>query len=79
MLTLRSIEKHIVIIGASVAGFFEFSWCGSDGSKSVRLNTALAVSGLTPLLVARLENQDAIARLTLLKLIRVRHLTKFHI
>ncbi|XP_024396250.1 MAP3K epsilon protein kinase 1 isoform X2 [Physcomitrium patens] len=39
-------------------------------SKSVRLNTALAVSGLTPLLVARLENQDAIARLTLLKLIR---------
>ncbi|XP_024384674.1 MAP3K epsilon protein kinase 1 [Physcomitrium patens] len=39
-------------------------------SKSVRLNSALAVSGLTPLLVARLENQDAIARLTLLKLIR---------
>ncbi|KAG0567805.1 hypothetical protein KC19_7G162400 [Ceratodon purpureus] len=39
-------------------------------SKSVKLNTALAVSGLTPLLVARLEHQDAIARLTLLKLIK---------
>lgn len=39
-------------------------------NKSVRLNTALAISGLTPLLVARLEHQDAIARLTLLKLIR---------
>ena len=37
----------------------------------MRLNTALAVSGLTPLLVARLDHQDAIARLTLLKLIRV--------
>ncbi|KAL3692966.1 hypothetical protein R1sor_006617 [Riccia sorocarpa] len=39
-------------------------------TKSVRLNTALAVSGLTPLLVARLDHQDAIARLNLLKLIK---------
>lgn len=40
-------------------------------SKSVRLNTSLAVSGLTPLLVARLDHQDAIARLLLLKMIKV--------
>ncbi|CAM6114867.1 unnamed protein product [Calypogeia fissa] len=39
-------------------------------TKSVRLNTELAVSGLTPLLVARLDHQDAIARLNLLKLIK---------
>lgn len=40
-------------------------------SKSVRLNTALAVSGLTPLLVGRLDHKDAIARLLLLKMIKV--------
>lgn len=39
-------------------------------TKSVRLNAALAVSGLTPLLVARLDHQDAIARLNLLKMIK---------
>ncbi|KAJ7540029.1 hypothetical protein O6H91_11G119200 [Diphasiastrum complanatum] len=39
-------------------------------NKSARLNTALAVSGLTPLLVGRLDHQDAIARLNLLKLIK---------
>jgi hypothetical protein len=39
-------------------------------TKSVRLNTSLAVSGLTPLLVARLDHQDAIARLLLLKMIK---------
>ncbi|XP_024545433.1 MAP3K epsilon protein kinase 1 isoform X1 [Selaginella moellendorffii] len=39
-------------------------------TKSPRLNTALAVSGLTPLLVGRLDHQDAIARLNLLKLIK---------
>ncbi|KAJ7536364.1 hypothetical protein O6H91_12G066000 [Diphasiastrum complanatum] len=39
-------------------------------TKSARLNTALAVSGLTPLLVGRLADQDAIARLNILKLIK---------
>uniref|UniRef100_A0A2P2MTC6 non-specific serine/threonine protein kinase n=1 Tax=Rhizophora mucronata TaxID=61149 RepID=A0A2P2MTC6_RHIMU len=39
--------------------------------KSSRINTTLAVNGLTPLLVARLDHQDAIARLNLLKLIKV--------
>ncbi|KAG0560320.1 hypothetical protein M758_10G166700 [Ceratodon purpureus] len=39
-------------------------------NKSVRLNTALAVSGLTPLLVGRLDHKDAIARLLLLKMIK---------
>ena len=41
-------------------------------SKSSRINTTLAVNGLTPLLIARLDHQDAIARLNLLKLIKVR-------
>jgi len=40
--------------------------------KSSRINTTLAVNGLTPLLIARLDHQDAIARLNLLKLIKVR-------
>jgi hypothetical protein len=39
-------------------------------TKSVRLNTALAVSGLTPLLVGRLDHNQAIARLLLLKMIK---------
>lgn len=39
--------------------------------KSSRINTTLAVNGLTPLLIARLDHQDAIARLNLLKLIKV--------
>ncbi|KAK6921449.1 Protein kinase domain [Dillenia turbinata] len=39
-------------------------------TKSSRINTTLAVSGLTPLLIARLDHQDAIARLNLLKLIK---------
>ncbi|KAG6553054.1 hypothetical protein Mapa_005391 [Marchantia paleacea] len=39
-------------------------------TKSVRLNTALAVSGLTPLLVGKLDHKEAIARLNLLKLIK---------
>ncbi|XP_074582560.1 MAP3K epsilon protein kinase 1-like isoform X1 [Curcuma longa] len=39
-------------------------------TKSPRINTAMAVNGLTTLLVARLEHQDAIARLNLLKLIK---------
>ncbi|CAM8950675.1 unnamed protein product [Rhodiola kirilowii] len=39
-------------------------------TKSPRLNTTLAVNGLTPLLIARLDHQDAIARLNLLKLIK---------
>jgi hypothetical protein len=39
-------------------------------TKSVRLNTALAVSGLTPLLVGRLDHKEAIARLLLLKMIK---------
>ncbi|KAF2322761.1 hypothetical protein GH714_030314 [Hevea brasiliensis] len=38
--------------------------------KSSRINTTLAVNGLTPLLIARLDHQDAIARLNLLKLIK---------
>lgn len=46
-------------------------WNSLCCSKSVRLNTALAVSGLTPLLVGRLDHQDAIARLNLLKMIKV--------
>ncbi|XP_019461926.1 PREDICTED: MAP3K epsilon protein kinase 1-like isoform X2 [Lupinus angustifolius] len=39
-------------------------------TKSARINTALAINGLTPLLIARLNHQDAIARLNLLKLIK---------
>ncbi|XP_043716021.1 MAP3K epsilon protein kinase 1-like isoform X3 [Telopea speciosissima] len=39
-------------------------------TKSSRINTALAVNGLTPLLIARLDHQDAIARLNLLRLIK---------
>eukprot|EP00897_Mesotaenium_endlicherianum_P006554 jgi/Mesen1/5927/ME000301S05058 len=39
-------------------------------TRSVRLNSALAVSGLTPLLVSRLDHKDAIARLNLLKMIK---------
>uniref|UniRef100_A0A6N2N4K5 Uncharacterized protein n=1 Tax=Salix viminalis TaxID=40686 RepID=A0A6N2N4K5_SALVM len=39
--------------------------------KSSRINTTLAVNGLTPLLIARLDHQDAIARLNLLKLIEI--------
>lgn len=42
-------------------------WC----RKSSRINTTLAVNGLTPLLISRLDHQDAIARLNLLKLIKV--------
>ncbi|KHG18153.1 Serine/threonine-protein kinase sepA [Gossypium arboreum] len=38
--------------------------------KSSRINTTLAVNGLTPLLISRLDHQDAIARLILLKLIK---------
>ena len=39
--------------------------------KSSRINISLATSGLIPLLVARLDHQDAIARLNLLKMIKV--------
>jgi hypothetical protein len=39
--------------------------------KSSRLNTAIATNGLTTLLIARLDHREAIARLTLLKLIKV--------
>ncbi|KAL8120420.1 MAP3K epsilon protein kinase 1-like isoform X2 [Apium graveolens] len=39
-------------------------------TKSPRINTTLAVNGLTPLLISRLEHQDAITRLNLLKLIK---------
>ncbi|CAN1255160.1 MAP3K epsilon protein kinase 1 [Linum perenne] len=39
-------------------------------TKSSRINTTLAVNGLTPLLIARLDHRDAIARLNLLKLIK---------
>ncbi|TYH86083.1 hypothetical protein ES332_D01G017500v1 [Gossypium tomentosum] len=39
-------------------------------TKSSRINTTLAVNGLTPLLISRLDHQDAIARLNLLKLIK---------
>lgn len=48
--------------------FFLLSFC----RKSSRINTTLAVNGLTPLLITRLDHQDAIARLNLLKLIKVR-------
>ncbi|XP_048592234.1 MAP3K epsilon protein kinase 1-like isoform X2 [Brassica napus] len=39
-------------------------------TKSYRINKTLAVNGLTSLLVSRLDHQDAIVRLNLLKLIR---------
>ncbi|KAK7273700.1 hypothetical protein RIF29_14759 [Crotalaria pallida] len=39
-------------------------------TKSARINTALAINGLAPLLIARLDHHDAIARLNLLKLIK---------
>uniref|UniRef100_A0A6N2MH64 Protein kinase domain-containing protein n=1 Tax=Salix viminalis TaxID=40686 RepID=A0A6N2MH64_SALVM len=45
--------------------------------KSSRINTTLAVNGLTPLLIARLDHQDAIARLNLLKLIKVKFATPY--
>lgn len=45
--------------------------------KSSRINTTLAVNGLTPLLIARLDHQDAIARLNLLKLIKVSDICVF--
>ncbi|KAG0497379.1 hypothetical protein HPP92_002070 [Vanilla planifolia] len=38
--------------------------------KSSRINTAMATNGLTTLLISRLDHQDAIARLNLLKLIK---------
>ncbi|XP_057828021.2 MAP3K epsilon protein kinase 1 isoform X2 [Cryptomeria japonica] len=38
--------------------------------KSTHINTELATNGLTPLLIARLDHQDAIVRLNLLKLIK---------
>ncbi|CAA6665308.1 unnamed protein product [Spirodela intermedia] len=47
-----------------------FQTCQSSFSKSSRINTTLAVNGLTTLLIARLDHQDAIARLNLLKLIK---------
>ncbi|KAJ6669954.1 MITOGEN-ACTIVATED KINASE KINASE KINASE [Salix viminalis] len=46
-------------------------------TKSSRINTTLAVNGLTPLLIARLDHQDAIARLNLLKLIKVKFATPY--
>uniref|UniRef100_A0A6N2NIE6 Uncharacterized protein n=1 Tax=Salix viminalis TaxID=40686 RepID=A0A6N2NIE6_SALVM len=46
-------------------------------TKSSRINTTLAVNGLTPLLIARLDHQDAIARLNLLKLIKVKSATPY--
>ncbi|CAI9785538.1 unnamed protein product [Fraxinus pennsylvanica] len=39
-------------------------------TKSSRINTTLAVNGLTPLLISRLDHPHAIARLNLLKLIK---------
>ncbi|XP_077248433.1 MAP3K epsilon protein kinase 1-like isoform X3 [Tasmannia lanceolata] len=39
-------------------------------TKSSQINMTLAVNGLTPLLIARLDHRDAIARLNLLKLIK---------
>ncbi|KAL0719531.1 hypothetical protein Bca4012_068855 [Brassica carinata] len=39
-------------------------------TKSYRINKTLAVNGLTPLLVSRLDHQDGIVRLNLLKLIK---------
>ncbi|CAD5322420.1 unnamed protein product [Arabidopsis thaliana] len=39
-------------------------------TKSSSINKTLALNGLTPLLIARLDHQDAIARLNLLKLIK---------
>ncbi|KAI0489109.1 hypothetical protein KFK09_028950 [Dendrobium nobile] len=39
-------------------------------TKSARINTAMATSGLAALLISRLDHQDAIARLNLLKLIK---------
>ena len=56
-----------LVIFLTLGGVWKSLCC----SKSVRLNTALAVSGLTPLLVGRLDHQDAIARLNLLKMIKV--------
>ncbi|XP_010486375.1 PREDICTED: MAP3K epsilon protein kinase 2-like isoform X1 [Camelina sativa] len=39
-------------------------------TKSPDINKTLALNGLTPLLISRLDHQDAIARLNLLKLIK---------
>ncbi|KAL1807525.1 hypothetical protein ACET3Z_024515 [Daucus carota] len=39
-------------------------------SKSREINITLTVNGLTPLLISRLDHQDAIARLNLLRLIK---------
>ena len=56
-------QLHLVLFCASHNGL----WC----RKSSRINTTLAVNGLTPLLISRLDHPDAIARLNLLKLIKV--------
>jgi hypothetical protein len=52
--------------------FYQLSFVLVECRKSSRINTTLAVNGLTPLLIARLDHQDAIARLNLLKLIKVK-------
>ena len=52
--------------------FGSISFVSIECRKSSRINTTLAVNGLTPLLILRLDHQDAIARLNLLKLIKVK-------
>jgi hypothetical protein len=52
--------------------FGSISFVFIECRKSSRINTTLAVNGLTPLLIGKLDHQDAIARLNLLKLIKVK-------
>jgi hypothetical protein len=52
--------------------FGRISFVFIECRKSSRINTTLAVNGLTPLLIGKLDHQDAIARLNLLKLIKVK-------
>ncbi|KAL6579374.1 MAP3K epsilon protein kinase 1 [Orobanche minor] len=53
-----------------VHAFMDTSGQFLEIGKSSRINTTLAVNGLTPLLISRLDHPDAIARLNLLKLIK---------
>ncbi|KAH1219960.1 MAP3K epsilon protein kinase 1 [Glycine max] len=67
-------EQHFVHILEPFLKIITYKFdCLSDveEGKSARINTTLAVNGLTPLLIARLDHQDAIARLNLLRLIKI--------
>lgn len=65
VVTMICVQRWIIILHGLASYFVACR-------KSVHLAMALALAGLTPLLVGRLDHQDAIVRLNLLKLIKVR-------